>query len=255
MRKACTIEPKIKNSRHGPRMLWMLALLLMGDPAQAQGTPRLADRIAAVVEGEIITLSDLHWLVRYRNMPVPESPDLRREFYRQMLDQLIDEELIAREAERTPGIEVTPTEVDQRLDQYRSQFASEEEFQDRLSEMQVSLGDLRLLTRRQLAVYRYLKLRIEPFIIVLPDEIETYYRQSLVPELEANSQPVPSLEMFEEEIRQILSVQKTTREIDLWVSGQRRKSDIRILLFRRPPGAPNLPRELQAQVKIRRLDG
>ena len=237
------------------KTLWILALLLFGLPAQAQDALDFADRIAAVVEDEIITLSDLRWLVRYRNIDVPQAPHRRLEFYRQMLDQLVDEKLIAREAVRTPGIQVTPSDIAQRLGQYRSQFASQEAFLARLSEMEMGLDDLRLFIRRQLTVFSYLKMRIEPFIIVLPDEIEGYYRESLVPELEENSQPVPSLELVEEQIRQILSVRKTTRELDLWVGEQRRKSDVRILLFRDPPGTPNLPQELRSQIKMRRLDG
>lgn len=236
-------------------MAGMLAGALAGSSLQAQGIHEFADRVAAVVEEEVITLSDLDWLVRYRNVALPEGAAERQEFYRQMLTQLVDEKLIAREAVRTPGIQVTPSDVDQRIDQYRSQFASGEEFQARLSEMQMSLDDLRLLARRQITVFRYLKLRIEPFIIVLPDEIEAYYRDSLVPELEENSQPVPSLELVEEEIRQILSTQKTTQELDLWVTEQRRKSDVRLLLFRDHPDAPNLPEELQPQIKMRRVDG
>ncbi len=74
---------------------------------------------------------------------------------------------------------------------------------------------------------------------------------SLVPELEENSQPVPSLELVEEQIRQILSVRKTSRELDQRTAPQVRRPDP--ALPRPPPGAPNLPRELQ--LKMRRVDG
>lgn len=204
----------------------------------------IVDRVAAVVEGEAVTFSDLRWLVQYRNLPVPPDAQEARRFYLEVLNQVIDQKLIAREALQTPGITIREQDVDVQIQAFRTRFPSEQAFQERLREMNMTLSDLEELIHRQLAVLRFVQVRFEPFIIVLPDQIEAYYNQEVVPQAQQAGHLVPPLELVEEQIRELLTVERTNQEMDRWVASTRRRSSVEILLYRDPPDAPNLPRRL-----------
>ncbi len=220
--------------------LWLLPLPGM----------EVVDRVAAVVDTQVITLTDLLWAIRYRGLEIPDDPVARRDMLLESLTQLVEQKLIAREAAQTPGIQVTPQDIEARVTAYRSQFPSEEAFQQRLTQIEMTPSDLRELVARQLAVLQFVKVRFEPFIIVLPDQIEEYYSDELVPELRSGGQAPPPLEVVEEQIRQVLTLQRTNAEVENWVGNARRKADVEILLYRNPDWLPNLPAELASQLQI-----
>ncbi|HSR49646.1 MAG TPA: SurA N-terminal domain-containing protein [Acidobacteriota bacterium] len=223
-------------------------------PESQVGTPgRLADRLAAVVEGEVITLTDIQWLVAYRGLQPPQDSGQLEAFRLSILEQIIEEKLIANEARRTPGVNVRPSDVEQQVEAYRGRFPDEEAFRQQLREMEMAPGDLRSLIARQLAVLRFLRVRFEPFIIVLPDEIRDYYDNRLTPELQESGQPIPNLDLVREEIREILTVEKTNVEIERWVRDQRQKSEVTVLLGRQHPQFSNLPQKAIDQGRIEPL--
>ena len=211
----------------------------------------LADQVAAVVEGEVITFSDIHWLVRYKSFLPPKDAEEQREFYLAILSRVVDQEIISREAEQTPGIHVSAQGVDNQLQAYRQRFTSDELFQEKLESMEMSIADLKALIRRELMVWQFIQVRFEPFVIVLPKQIKRYYEGTLLPELKQGGAPVPALGLVEEQIRQILTLEKTNEQMDLWVSRARQRAKTQILLFRDSPNSPNLPPEFQKTVQLR----
>lgn len=236
------------SSQRGVRRAAFLAGLCLILSAPAQG--EIVDRVAAVVNEQVITLSDLLWAIRYRGVPIPDDPTARRDFLLDNLTELVEQKLIAREASQTPGIQVTAEDVDNRIAAYRAQFPDEKAFSEHLSRMEMTRSDLRELVSRQLAVLQFLKVRFEPFIIILPDQIQEYYEQELVPELRSGGQTPPPLEVVEEQIRQILTLERTNTELNRWVGNARRKADVEILLYRNPEWLPNIPSELADEVRI-----
>ncbi len=211
------------------------------------------DRLAAVVEGQAVTLSELLWLIRYKRLQIPQDPEKRQEFLLQNLNQLIDEKLIAWEAERTPGIRISEDDIDAQIGSYRRSFESPRLFEEQLRSMEMNLVDLRGLIRRQLGVMRFLSLRFEPFIIVLPDEIESYYSLELAPRFSQEGKPVPDLSLVEEQIRQILTTIRTNQEMDRWIQERRRQASVSVLL-NKSDAAPNLPGSLSSEIRLRRVE-
>ncbi len=237
-------------SRLVSRVLLVLVYCSLSWVGFGSGSTHTTDQIAAVVETEVITLSELLWLVRYRNMEFPEDEKGRKEFLLRLLDQLIDQKLAAREVKETLVIRASDHEVQAQLQAYRDRFPSEVEFQERLKQMEMTLDDLTDLVRRQLAVLKFIKMRFEPFVVVLPDQIALYYEEEFVPRLKQEGLPVPSLPLVEKQIREILTLRRANLGMERWLRTTRAKARVEILLFREPPRTPNLPPGLRGSLSL-----
>jgi len=213
----------------------------------------VVDQIAATVDEDVITFSDLQWLIEFRGFEVPDDAQKRRDFYLSILDQVIDQKLISVEAEQTPIITITNEDVEAQVTAYKARFASEEKFREKLTEMQMSPYEFRQLIRRQLAVNEFIEKRFKPFIIVLPNDIEQYYREQFLPKLKELNQPIPALDVVEESIRQILTEQRTNEELERWLRTARRRARVTNLLFRENPYAPNLPPGMAKDTKLQKV--
>jgi hypothetical protein len=205
------------------------------------------DRIAAVLGDDIVTLSDINWLIAYRGITVPREPDEEASFYRNLLDQIINSRLIAQEARKGIFAAVSASDVTAFLERYKQRFASPQEYWQKLNQAEITEQDFKKMLRHQLTVSRFLAERFEPFVIVLPSDVEQYYDSVLVPELQQNEQSIPSLSIVENTIMQILTVQETNRRLEDWVRRVRQRANVRVLLFRSPPSSSNLPRELREE--------
>ena len=75
-------------------------LLLLFSPLRVWG--EVADQVAALVKGEVITLSEVQQLVQYKGWQISEEPDERRDLYLTVLDQIIDQKLISHQVLQTP---------------------------------------------------------------------------------------------------------------------------------------------------------
>jgi peptidyl-prolyl cis-trans isomerase SurA len=152
--------------------------------AGVQAGPQELDRIAAVVNDEVVLQSDVDeqvYLFLQRNNTQPDSV-LVDTLRRQVLDQMISEKLIVAEAKRQ-GITVNPTEVERQVDQaiadarqrlgsddaYRAQLARENLTEDKLREK------YRTEVERQLLAQRLVQKQLPPQTVT-QTEAETYWK-------------------------------------------------------------------------------
>ncbi len=238
------------SSQHRTSLLArFLAALLLSGVAGGQAGAEVVERVAATIDEDVITLSEVRWFVRFRGFSVPDDPAARDRLLQEVLDQMVNQWVVFRESEKTPFVQVSATELDRYVDQYSGRFGGPDGLRKELLRLGFGMSELRELLRRQLAVNKFVELRFEPFVIVLPDEIQAAY-QAYVQELAQEGQTAPPLELVEETLRQVLSVQKTTRQLEDWLQVARRRYSIQVLLFRDPVIAPNLPEPYRSQVRL-----
>jgi peptidyl-prolyl cis-trans isomerase SurA len=123
---------------HG-RLVVLLALAALAVPAAAQHATLPVDRIVAIVGIRPILTSQLEERLVYeqsQGMPAPPDSAAREALKRELLRQMIDEELLVQQAERDTSIKVTDQEVqdavERSVQQVRSNYPSEQEFQAQL---------------------------------------------------------------------------------------------------------------------------
>lgn len=134
---------------------------------------KIVEMIAAKVNGEIITLSELE-------NELAHSPDEQKK----MLNLLIENKIILQNA-RKAGIEVAPAEINRCLEEaienMKKNFPDEKAFEDALLEKQTSLAELRrqykLRIEEELIIQRYVEQEVRSKIEVNQSEIDGYFER------------------------------------------------------------------------------
>lgn len=123
-------------------------------PAQDAGE-ELLDAPIAIVADRVILMSEWEAQVTLLAMQTKrdiDDPMIRDSLAPALLEQMINDELILIQAERDTLLKVTPEEISEALEEHiaslRSQFATEEEFQEELTREGLTERDLRLRYRR-----------------------------------------------------------------------------------------------------------
>jgi len=141
------------------RRLLLLALLPFAAVAE------IKDRIAAVVNGRAITLSDVEERVAPELARVPAGPagvPQRKELLRQALGQLIDEQLVQGEASAL-GIDVSDDEVQRLVEQLaRENRMDMTQFRQALAQQGLSMDSVRDSLKRQQLMMRLLQYKVKP---------------------------------------------------------------------------------------------
>lgn len=185
----------------------------------------LVDRILAVVDEDPILDSDLDKTIGI-GLIAPAEGESENDYRRRVLDLLIDQKLRFHEIDLFGFSEIPVAEVDRQFDEVREQFESDEAFAARLEEVGLDEQGLRQMLARQLMVLIYVEERLGARVFVGLEEIQQYYNEVLVPELEESGQPVPPQQEVREEIRAVLREMRLNEEIERWTEDLRQEADI-----------------------------
>ncbi|MCA1591166.1 MAG: hypothetical protein LC754_00605 [Acidobacteria bacterium] len=198
----------------------------------ARPDAEVVDKMMAIINGsELITYTDLLWqLALQPGVPLdnPRQDDLKR-----TLDLLIDQRLIAQEAEKLPPVAPKEDEVRAELNRLIGFFPSQADFYERLN--RVGLGQdseqLREIVRQRVAIKNYLDFRFRSFTVVTPQEVEAFYRDTYVPRFRKTSpgRIVPKLEDAAKEIQHELTESKIDSDTDEFLEEARANAEITIL--------------------------
>jgi len=163
----------------------MGALILFFILCESEADAEIIDKIVAVVNEDIITLSELREIsIPYleemkSNYPLNYNEEQIRETERRILEQLIDEKLLNHEAEIL-GITITEKEVDMAIRDVREDSKlSEEQFKQALVEEGITLEKYREQLKNQIKKMRLLGQEIKSKVQIKEKEIEQYYKKHM----------------------------------------------------------------------------
>jgi hypothetical protein len=150
-------------------------------PAPQEPEGRVIDQVVAVIEGQVLTRSELDFetrvvLVQQGGLQAAFAP-LDEEALKGGLELAISLRLQVLSADRLEAFPAEQAEVQARLARFRDSFESEEAFQAFLAR---SGADVKLLTEvveRQVRAERILDSRIRPRVQVSEAEVLRYYQQ------------------------------------------------------------------------------
>lgn len=139
------------------------------------------NKVAAVVNGQVITMFDLQKaglpeLARARLNPndPKQAKDVDKVF-RKVLDMMIMDILLGQEAKRLK-ISVSPTEVDNEIAKLmKSRNLTKQQFEAQLAQQKISINELRENFEKSLLRQKIMGMEVGRKVVVTPAEIKQYY--------------------------------------------------------------------------------
>lgn len=184
------------------------------------------DRIAVVLGRQVVTRSALTEQARVtaflNRQPVDESPaNLRR-----VAERMIEQSLLRKEMEASRFALPEDKEARALLEKLRSERGPA--YAPDLAKYRVDEPALIRNLLLQLTTLRFVDLRFRPGSTVPEGEIETYYRDTFVPEWERRKPgtPVPEIDDARDEIEQRLLETKIDRAMDAWIRETRAQTRV-----------------------------
>ncbi|MCF6191729.1 MAG: peptidylprolyl isomerase [Candidatus Hydrothermae bacterium] len=159
----------------------LLPVLLLAQNA----APTFRDRVAAVVDGETILLSEVDEALALMVPPQAiQSKEMLDSLRRQVLDELIKRKILYLEAQKDTTLQVTDAEVEDALDQQLKAFENQmgkENFEKALKEQGETRESLkrqyREKVREDLYVQKFVQKKFGAQFVVTPDELKAFYEQ------------------------------------------------------------------------------
>jgi parvulin-like peptidyl-prolyl isomerase len=206
----------------------VLALIIAAAAATAQKT---IDRVAAVVDRQVITLSEIDQMVAIHFFPRRTSAS-DDDYRHDVLEALIAQTLRLRDVQRFGAQDVPKDSIEARLQEMEKRFASEAESMTALRSAELSLDDVRALVKRQLQVESYVQERLAPLILVSNEEIQSYYNTTWSQQRRERGLPIPPLPEVREEIRTLLKSTRLQSDIDQWTEQLRAHVNVDVYTWR-----------------------
>ncbi len=144
----------------------------------------IVDRIVAVINGKVITLSELEKraapiLSRYLNpdMSPEERAEVKQKIYAQILPQMIDDYLVEEEIDRL-GIKVTDAEVEATIDNIcKSNGLTRQEFEEKLKNDGISIEEYKKQIATQIERLQLVNAEVKSKIVITDEMVRDYLRK------------------------------------------------------------------------------
>jgi peptidyl-prolyl cis-trans isomerase SurA len=228
----------------GSACLWSVVVYLAAAvtmPAHSQApqpaSPVVLDSVVAVVNRHAILASEIDDEIRLSVLD-PGRAGQGALTRKRALEQLISRALIEQQIRRedAQSAEPEPTEVEARLADIRKELpacvhencASDDGWKVFLSTHNLTPERVEAYMRFRLEILSFIEERFRPGIRISPQEIETYYNKTLLPEY-APGEAVPSLEKVSPRIEEILLQQQVNVLFDEWLTNLRKQGDVEVL--------------------------
>src|SRR3990172_3868802 len=196
------------------RGLVILFFLLSFNPTAAQAV--LVDRIAGVIDGEIITYSDVRI---ERVLGLSEGSD------REILQRLIDRRLLLREAERfkiTEGDEDIQ-KVQKRLRDIKA-WIGEDQLHEVFREYNLTEADILKMLKEDVLAEKFINFRVNFFVVISNDAIKAYYSEH------QDEFRTKTLEEAHDEIKERLFQIESKRRLEEYIEQLKKKVKILVNL-------------------------
>lgn len=192
----------------------------------AAGQSVVVDQLAATVNGEPITRSDIMWGLALN--PQSQAPFDNTTQMATMLNQLIDQRLLLMESLRVGNLAPTELEVNTARAELIKEFPNEASFSSRLAQVGLTSEILTEILRQRLQILKFIDFRFRSFAVVTEAEIQQYYNEILKPKLLAQKILPPEQPSNRERqlIESILIEERISRDIEQFLENARRQADI-----------------------------
>ena len=204
----------------------LAAALLCVLLAAASAAGEIIDRVLAVVDTQLITLSDVRAALKFGLVPADVSTDP----IGAALQRLIDRRLMLAEVERYAPPEPAPAAVDAGVAAIDAKFGDALALEIALNQTAMSREELRRAIRDALRIDAYLQQRFASVAQPSDDDLVRYYREHSA-ELTVDGRLRPLDDVREIVQARVVEAQRAA-VIQQWLEGLRRRATILVLYLR-----------------------
>jgi parvulin-like peptidyl-prolyl isomerase len=198
-------------------------------------TPVTLDRVVVIVNGDLILESDIDEERRFQALQPLSSP--KPPTRDELINRLIDRTLILQQIAIEPQPPIPEDKVDEELASLRKtipqcaayQCETDAGWQKFVADQGLTLEELRQHWKIRVEVLRFIEERFRMGIRITDQEIDEYYKKTLVPAFQKQNAPVPPEEQVKDKIQEILLQQQVDKLLDDWLTTLRAQGSVRIL--------------------------
>jgi hypothetical protein len=205
-------------------------VLLLSMAASLAHASQVIDRIVAVVNGKPLLQSDWSDEVRFEALQqgraaTAPTGDIRRGAF----DRMIEQELIRQQMQGiyTPD----PDAIQQRERDIRElypQAQTDADWEAVLASFGFDRATFEESITAELQTWRFIDIRLRPTVKVEPTEVESYYREHVVPEVRKRGEDPDPLPSLSARIHDLLVEQRINQVFVEWIASLRAQSKIEV---------------------------
>jgi peptidyl-prolyl cis-trans isomerase SurA len=193
------------------------------------------DRVAAMVNGELILQSDVDAEERFAAFqPFNEAAPASRD---DLLNRLIDRTLILQQMALQPEASISDAEVDQQLAVLRKSIPkcaayhceTEAGWEKFAADQGFTVEEVHDRWKQRMEVLRFIEERFRMGIRISQAEIDEYYKTTMLPAYQKENAPAPPEATIADRIQEILLQQQVDKLLDDWLATLRAQGSVRIL--------------------------
>lgn len=181
------------------------------------------DRVLAVVDTQIITLSDARAALRFALVP----QDVAVDPIAAVMERLIDRRLMLAEVDRYAPPEPIPAAVDAAMAAIERRYKDALEMEIALNQSAMSREDLRRYVRDTLRLEAYFQQRFSTVVQPSEDDILRYYREHAAEFTVAGK--LQPLDAVRDAVRTAVIREQREVFVRQWVQGLRRRGSVQVL--------------------------
>lgn len=181
------------------------------------------DGIAARIGNDVLTDSEVRELEDYQKL-VEGQPQSRAK----VVGELVDQWVVETDALASKFPHPTAADVTLEFQTLLKQFPSREQFQARLAQIGLTQAQVRQVIEHQLYYVRFLDYKFHAATQVTTAQIQSYYQQDFIPQLQKRGLTVPPMSQVEAQIEQLLTQEEINEKAAQWL--EEAKARLRIVI-------------------------
>lgn len=209
-------------------------------PATPSMMPKVAgtqlDRVVAIVNDDLVLDSDVNEELRLQVFD-PYHTSSEKLSYARAIERLINRDLILQQLKLQPDEAATDAEVNKQIDELRKDIPDCSRYHcETTAGWNHFLADngfteTVFFTRwkQRLSVLSFIEDRFQMGVNITPEEVQTYYDKTLLPEYERQHAPAPKLSAISDQVREVLLQQQITNLLGDWLKSLRAQGSVVVL--------------------------
>ena len=198
--------------------------------------PQVLDHVVAVVNNQVILASDIALEMRvFRLLPIGDGSDATppKSLERLTTRTLIEQQIVQ---EDPHGLEITPADLQAGLAELRQNLpackhrdcTTASGWSAYLATLGLTPANVSEYWSHRMAVLRFIEQRFRSGVRIAPEEIQKYYRETLVPRY-ADPQDAPPLDRISPRIQEILLQQQVNTLLNDWLKSLQDQGQVEVL--------------------------